>query len=304
MASHASPSWASASNLTPGTPTGHQWPTTFLLTTLALVAFAANSVLCRMALGRDLIDPASFTSIRVVAGALTLVLLALSRRSAAPTSVDVRMVIGLFLYMVCFSFAYVTLSTGTGALILFGVVQITMFGVALTAGESFSRRSWAGLILAAGGLIWQVAPGVTAPDALGALLMTAAGIGWAMYTLRGRHSTKPLVTTATNFVCVAPLVMVVSFVFRHDVAVSSSGITLAVMSGALASGAGYALWYTALTHLRATQAATVQLCVPALAALAGIIVLDEPVTMRLLIASCLTLGGIAIVLADRRTAAR
>ncbi len=282
----------------------HSWLTTITLTTLALLAFAANSVLCRMALGSELIDPASFASIRVAAGALTLVLLALPRRRGVPSRVDPRMVIGLFIYMVCFSFAYVSLSTGTGALILFGVVQITMFGVALSTGESFSIRSWAGLMLAAGGLIWQVAPGVTAPDPVGALLMTAAGAGWAIYTLRGRHSTQPLVTTATNFVCVTPLVLAVSFVFRHDIHASSSGITLAVVSGALASGAGYALWYTVLTRLRTTHAATVQLAVPALAAIAGIVVLDEPATTRLMIASCLTLGGIAIVLADRRSASR
>ncbi len=174
-----------------------------------------------------------------------------------------------------------------------------MFAFALSTGETFARQSWTGLALAAGGLIWQVAPGISAPDPVGALLMAAAGIGWAAYTLCGRGSTQPLATTAINFLCVLPLALLVSLAFHEDVHITRLGIALAVISGALASGVGYALWYMALRQLRATHAATVQLAVPGLAAVAGIVLLHEPLTARLIIASCLTIGGIAMVLADR-----
>lgn len=269
---------------------------------LALVAFAANSLLCRMALGAGLIDAASFTTLRVGAGALVLALLVLAKDGVSFPRVNVRMTLGLFAYMAGFSFAYLSLDTGTGALILFGVVQLTMFAVALRAGERFSPLAWAGFALAIAGLLWQMAPGVSAPDPVGALLMTVAGVGWAAYTLLGRGGQRPLATTAINFVCVLPLVLIISALGFDQALISPRGAVLAILSGALTSGVGYAIWYAVLPSLTATRAATLQLAVPALAALAGVVVLSEPLSMRLLGASALTLGGIAVVVRARAVA--
>ncbi|MEO1576390.1 MAG: DMT family transporter [Pseudomonadota bacterium] len=269
------------------------------MTATALLAFAANSLLCRMALGAGLLDPATFTAVRVGSGAAVLVALAALRGARRGASFDARMVLGLFAYMAGFSFSYLTLDTGTGALILFAVVQLTMFAVALVGGERFSSTGWIGLCLALSGLVWQVAPGVTAPDPLGAALMAVAGLGWAVYTLRGRAAGAPLLTTATNFAWVLPLTLLLYVVMPAEHVVSHRGLWLAATSGALTSGAGYAIWYAVLPALRATTAATVQLAVPALAAVAGVLLLSEPVTLRLVIASVLTLGGILIVLLSR-----
>lgn len=268
------------------------------------MAFAANSLLCRMALGAGLLDPATFTAVRVGSGALVLAILAGLGGARRGAPFDLRMVLGLFAYMAGFSFSYQTLDTGTGALILFAVVQLTMFATALAAGERFSPWGWMGLCLALLGLIWQVAPGVTAPDPMGAVLMTLAGAGWAVYTLRGRVAGAPLLTTATNFAWVLPLTLVLYTASPVEHVVSSRGMWLAAASGALTSGAGYAIWYEVLPGLRSTTAATVQLAVPALAAAAGVLLLAEPVTVRLLVASAITLGGILIVLLSRGSPAR
>ncbi len=272
---------------------------TVLLTASALIAFAANSLLCRMALGQGLIDAATFTTLRVSSGALALCALVTLRGGSWPSRPRVSMVIGLFAYMAGFSFAYLSLDTGTGALILFGVVQLSMFVVALRSGETFSRRAWLGFGMAVIGLLWQVSPGVSAPDPRGAVLMTVAGIGWAAYTLLGRGSRQPLTTTATNFVAVVPLVLLISFAMRDDMQLSAAGVGLAMVSGAVTSGVGYAIWYAVLPALRATHAATAQLAVPALAAVGGVLVLHEPISLRLVGASVLTLGGIAVVVLDR-----
>jgi drug/metabolite transporter (DMT)-like permease len=275
-------------------------PHTALLTAAAMIAFAANSVLCRFALGQELIDAASFTSVRVISGAVTLAALVLATGGMRKwPAANWRSVLALLGYMVFFSFAYLSLSAGTGALILFGAVQLTMFIVGLRGGEPFPMLSWIGLALAFGGLVYLVAPGVTAPDPLGAALMAIAGIAWGFYSLLGRGTEHPLEATAANFIYCAPLALLVSLAFLGNFHVSLPGSVLAIGSGAVASAIGYAIWYAALAGLTATRAATVQLSVPAIAAFAGVAVLSEEISMRLLIASVATLGGIAIVLAQR-----
>jgi len=273
---------------------------TLMLTALAMLAFAANSVLCRLALGAGHIDAASFASVRVAAGAIVLATLMAPRwRRQARAATDWRMVFMLFVYMAFFSFAYVTLSTGTGALILFGAVQLTMFAVALRLGEHFSVMSWTGLVLAFAGLIYLVSPGLTAPDPLGALLMSIAGVAWGVYSLLGRGAADPLEATANNFIFCVPMVAAVSLFFHVEFHATAKGIVLAATSGGIASGIGYAIWYTALRGLTATRAATVQLSVPAIAALGGVLLLAEELTTRLIVASVATLGGVWVVLAQR-----
>lgn len=265
-----------------------------------MLAFAANSLLCRMALGNEAIDAASFTSIRIISGAIMLGLLILPRwRSRCHMPPDWRFVAALFGYMIFFSFAYLSLSAGTGALILFGAVQLTMFIVALRAGESFTALSWVGLALAIGGLVYLVLPGVTAPDPMGAAMMAIAGIAWGWYSLLGRNASDPMASTAWNFIYSVPLAVVASLLFVKQFHVTVTGALLAVASGAIASGLGYFVWYAALRDLTAMRAATVQLSVPVIAAFGGVILLDENVTLRLVLASMATLGGVAIVLKQR-----
>ncbi len=269
-----------------------------------MLAFAANSLLCRLALGQGTIDAASFTTARVISGAVTLALIVmLRRRPRADTGVDWRAAAMLFVYMVFFSFAYLSLSAGTGALILFGAVQLTMFISALRQGEAFPPVAWGGLVLAIVGLIYLVSPGVTAPDPLGAVLMGVAGVAWGFYSLLGRAATDPLAATARNFLYCVPPVLVVSLVFIGDFHGSGAGLALAIASGAIASGCGYVVWYAALPGLSATRAATVQLSVPVIAAFGGVLLLSEAITWRLMLASAATLGGVAIVLARRSTPA-
>ena len=267
---------------------------------MAMIAFAANSLLCRMALGAGLIDAASFATIRVVAGAVTLVLLALPRwRVRGREKADVIAVATLFLYMAFFSFAYLSLAAGTGALILFGTVQLTMFTAALHGGERFPLASWLGLTIALSGLVYLVSPGLTAPDPQGAVLMTVAGIAWGIYSLRGRLAADALGSTANSFIFSVPLVVAVSLFALRDAQASPAGVGLAIASGAVASALGYVIWYAALRGLTAGRAATVQLSVPIIAAFGGVVLLAEDVSLRLLIASAATLGGIWIVLAQR-----
>jgi drug/metabolite transporter (DMT)-like permease len=274
--------------------------TTTVLTVAAMLAFAANSLLCRLALGEQLIDPASFTTIRVVSGAMTLGLIALPRwRTRRTVSANWRSTAALFVYMLFFSLAYVSLSAGTGALILFGAVQLTMFVVALHQGEYFPLWSWVGLVLAIAGLAYLVSPGISAPDPVGAVLMTIAGIAWGGYTLLGRNAGDPLAATGINFICAVPFVLVGSLLFLNSFRISADGAVLAIVSGALASGLGYAIWYAALRGLTVTRAATVQLSAPLIAAFGGVVFLAEPLSLRLLVASAATLGGVAIVLAQR-----
>lgn len=272
---------------------------TLALTTAAMLAFAANSVLCRLALGAHLIDAASFATIRTVAGAALLGILLALRPGAHGGRPNWKSVVTLYLYMVFFSFAYLSLSAGTGALVLFAAVQLTMFVVALRSGEHFPAPSWVGLALAIAGLVYLVSPGVTAPDPLGATLMAVAGISWGVYSLVGRSASDPVVATAHNFIYSVPLVVATSLVFMGRFQVSAAGVAYAIASGAIASGIGYVIWYAALRGLRATSAATVQLSVPVIAAIGGVVLMSEVVTMRLVIASIATLGGVALVLLQR-----
>jgi len=273
---------------------------TVLWTLLAMLAFAANSLLCRLALGQELIDAASFATVRVGSGAVVLTLMMLPRwRVRARAQTDWRSVAMLFAYMVLFSFAYLSLSAGTGALILFGAVQLTMFIAALRGGEKFALLSWAGLALAVIGLVYLVSPGLTAPDPMNAILMAIAGIAWGFYSLLGRGISDPLEATANNFIYSVPLVIIVSLLFKDEYHSTLSGLLLAVVSGAITSGLGYVIWYSALRGLTATRAATVQLSVPAIAAFGGVVLLSEQITLRLVLASVATLGGVWIVLAQR-----
>lgn len=303
--------WNDAVNTT---STNHSGPSqrassaanTLALTVIAMLAFATNSLLCRLALGQELIDAASFATVRVASGAAMLSLIMVPRwrvRGRAPA--DWRSVATLFTYVAGFSFAYLTLSAGTGALILFSAVQLTMFSVALRSGEHFAPLSWLGLAAALFGLIYLVSPGLTAPDPQGAVLMTLAGIAWGIYSLRGRNAADPLESTASNFIWATPLVIAVSVLFMNDFQVSRTGLALAVLSGAVASGLGYVVWYAALRGLTGTRAATVQLSVPVLAAFGGVVLLCEQITLRLLVASVATLGGVWVVLLQRsRTTSR
>lgn len=277
---------------------------TVFLTAVAMVAFAANSVLCRLALGAGLIDAASFATVRTISGAALLAAILLLRQKTVAARPDWRSVVALYLYMVFFAFAYLSLSAGTGALILFGAVQLTMFTVALRSGEHFPKISWAGLALAIAGLVYLVSPGLTAPDPLGATLMTIAGISWGAYSLVGRSAKDPVEATAHNFLYAVPLVVATSLVFIGDFAITAAGAAYAVVSGAVASGVGYVIWYAALRGLTGTGAATVQLSVPVIAAIGGVILLSEAVTLRLVVASAATLGGVALVLAQRTRSRR
>ena len=274
---------------------------TAVLTGSALVAFTANSVLCRLALGSASIDAASFSTIRLVSGAVTLLLLAtVSRRRSESRHRGSWISAGmLFLYAVPFSFAYVSLSTGTGALILFGAVQVTMILAALAFGERPQLLEWVGLSIALMGLVYLVFPGLQAPSLAGSALMTVAGISWGVYSLRGRGQLDPAAATTSNFVRSVPLVFVVSLVTLRHVHVTPVGAVLAVLSGSLASGIGYVVWYAALRGLTATRAATVQLAVPALAALGGVVFLAEEVSLRLILSAILILGGLGLSMAGR-----
>lgn len=272
-----------------------------LCTALALIAFAANSLLCRLALGNSAIDPAGFSTIRILSGAAVLVGIALARRhhhsriAGGWTSATL-----LVLYAVPFSFAYVSLSAGTGALILFGAVQATMFIVALYAGERPHISQWIGLSCAFGGLVYLVMPGLTAPSPLGSALMATAGVAWGAYSLRGQGKSDPLAETAGNFLRAAPLVIAISIATLSGLRLTPSGISLALLSGAVASGFGYAIWYTALAGLTSTKAATVQLTVPILAAVGGVLWLGETISLRQIISAILVLGGVGLTLQRRR----
>jgi drug/metabolite transporter (DMT)-like permease len=274
---------------------------TLLLTTLAMLCFAANSVLCRLALAPDLIDPASFTALRVLSAAamLTVVVLLQRRRLPRLGYAKAGSVAALCAYIVFFSFAYVRLGAGSGALILFAAVQLTMFAVALREGEHFAALSWGGLAVAVAGLVYLVLPGVSAPDPLGTAMMAVSGVAWGLFSLFARGSEHPTEANAANFIgCLLPAAAIWLF-WIGGLHADPAGIALAIVSGAVTSGLGYVIWYLALRGLPAGRAATVQLSVPAIAAAGGVIFLSEPLTARLLIASAAMLGGIAIVLSQR-----
>lgn len=276
---------------------------TISYTALALVAFAANSILCRIALRNATIDAATFSTIRLTAGALTLLLVTrLVRSNAAPIKPSWLSAGMLFLYAVPFSFAYTMLSAGTGALVLFGSVQITMMVAALWSGERLHPLQWVGLGLALAGLVYLVLPGLEAPPIAGAALMALAGFSWGVYSLRGRGAPNPLAQTTSNFVRSIPFVVVVSLIALPQLHVEQQGVLLAIASGAIASGLGYVVWYRALRGLSAARASIVQLLVPFLAALGGVIFLAETISLRLVLSTVLVIGGIALALQARARA--
>jgi drug/metabolite transporter (DMT)-like permease len=276
---------------------------TIFYTGFALIAFAFNSILCRLALQNGEIDAAGFTLIRLASGAVTLIIICYffaPKASADEKRGNWFSAFFLFAYAVCFSFAYVNLTTGTGALILFGSVQATMIFAALLKGERPRMLEWCGLAGAFGGLVYLVFPGLTAPPLLSSALMAVAGSSWGFYTLRGRKTVNPLADTTGNFVRAAPLAVFAALPFVGQLHFSSKGIALAVLSGALASGVGYSVWYAALRFHTATRAAILQLSVPVLAGFGGVILLAETVSARLLTATVLIIGGIASAILARK----
>ncbi|OMG73225.1 DMT family transporter [Burkholderia ubonensis] len=272
---------------------------TVLLTAAAMLAFASNSLLCRLALRDAQIDAASFGSLRLVSGALMLTIVVRAGAGRPPPRADWLAAAMLFAYVACFSFAYLSVSAATGALILFGAVQLTMFAAGLHAGERFTAPGWVGMAAAVAGLLYLVSPGVSAPTPGGVVLMSAAGVAWGVYSLRGRGLADPLAATAGNFLRAAPMALALSVAFAGRFHPTTRGALLAVASGALTSGIGYVIWYAALKHLTAMRAAAVQLSVPPIAACGAVLFLAERPTWRLAIASAAILGGIALVLASR-----
>ena len=272
------------------------------LTSLAMIAFAGNSLLCRAALNHSRIDAASFTTIRLISGALMLGLIVSMRRGTPIGRGNWLSAFALFAYAAGFSFAYVSLPAATGALLLFGAVQATMIGYGVWAGERLLKLQLVGLMLAFAGIVVLLLPGLAAPPLSGSVLMLGAGVAWGVYSLRGKGAGDPTRVTAGNFLRAVPIAAALSVLMLNGISLDTAGFWYAVSSGALASGIGYAIWYTALPALQATHAATVQLSVPVIAALGGIVFLGEPITLRLLLASAAILGGIALVILERRHA--
>jgi drug/metabolite transporter (DMT)-like permease len=271
----------------------------FVLTLLAMIAFAGNSLLCRQALKRTTIDAANFTFIRILSGAVVLWLVVMLRKGTRPKAGNWASALALFAYAAAFSFAYLSLSAGTGALLLFGAVQATMIIWGLGQGERLRTRQWLGLALAVAGLVALLFPGLSAPPINGALLMLCAGIAWGFYSLRGKGAGDPVTTTAGNFLRAVVFVSILSIALLPWARLDRAGLGYAALSGAIASGVGYVIWYSALPGLKAASAATVQLSVPVLAAAGGILFLGESITVRFLLASIAVLGGIALVVIEK-----
>lgn len=269
------------------------------LTSLAMLAFAGNSLLCRSALATTTIDAASFTTVRLIAGAVTLWLIGLRHQSKPQKRGNWQSALLLFCYAAGFSFAYINLSAGTGALLLFGAVQVTMIGVGLLSGERLNWQQLVGFICAFAGLSVLLAPGLEAPSFLGSALMVGAGVAWGLYSVRGRSAGNPIQKTGVNFLRTVPFAFAMSLMFYRQMSLDGMGIGLATASGGLASGVGYAIWYTVLPALQTTSAATVQLCVPILATFGGVVLLAEPITLRLTISSLAVLGGIALFILNQ-----
>lgn len=297
----------------------------FLYTSFALIAFAFNSILCRLALRGEEADAAGFTGVRLASGAVTLIVISylvakgrnLSGSEGVANAVNIQhestlpaarvsafgswaSAFFLFVYAVCFSFAYLGLTAGTGALILFGAVQMTMIGAAIFKGERPTWLEWTGLVVAVGGLVYLVVPGLASPPPASSALMAAAGMSWGVYTLRGRSGVDPLRATTGNFVRSLPFVAILAVIYLPDLHLSIRGVMLGVLSGAIASGVGYTVWYAALRFHTSTRAAVLQLAVPVIAAGGGVLFLSESATVRLAIAAALILGGIAVTIIGKR----
>jgi drug/metabolite transporter (DMT)-like permease len=272
------------------------------LTSLTMLAFAGNQILCRAALKDTSIDAASFTTIRLVSGAVILWVIVRMRDGAHRGGGNWVSALMLFAYAAFFSYAYVTLPTATGALLLFGSVQTTMIGHGIWSGEHLRRVQLIGLFLAFAGLLGLLLPGLTAPPLFGAILMLGSGVAWGIYSLRGRITGDPTRETAGNFLRTVPIAAAISILSFNVASLDNVGVWYAVASGALGSGIGYAIWYMALPALKATSAATVQLSVPVITALGGLVFLSEPITLRVTLACVAILGGIALVVLEKRNA--
>ena len=267
----------------------------FAHTALAMIAFAANSILARLALTGGDIGPWSFTAIRFISGAMCLALIIGPMKTLRQGSWNAAF--ALLLYGIFFSYAYLLLSAGTGALILFAVVQITMIGGGLLAGERLRTLQWLGLALAMGGLVYLMLPSVAPPSPIGAIMMSLSGLGWGLYSLMGRGKGNPTALTAGNFLRAAIICAVITLpvlLILPETSIGPKGIGLALLSGIMTSGIGYVIWYMALKHLTATRAGIAQLTVPFIAAIGGMLFIAEPFTLRFFIAMCLTLLGVAL----------
>jgi len=285
-----------------------------LYTLIALIAFAANSLFCRMALAQGYIDPWNFTIIRLLSGAACLGIIMgvysynLKRKGAFNHEIlndrgSWRSSISLLVYALCFSIAYVELDTGTGALILFSAVQLTMIGWGIYKKEQLSALQWAAFIVALGGFVYLMLPSAAVPSVLGASLMALSGVAWGIYSIRGKVCVSPLRTTGFNFVrslVAVPIILLVGMSYIKTVSIE--GVLLACASGAIASGVGYSIWYVAMPLLKSTQAAVVQLCVPVLAAVAGMLFLSEQLTVEFVIASSLILGAVLVFILNKHKA--
>jgi drug/metabolite transporter (DMT)-like permease len=271
---------------------------TVLLTSLALIAFAANSVLCRLALGNGAIDASSFTGIRLLSGAIVLLIIlsVKGNNKGVPSKGSWTSSCMLFAYAISFSYAYLSLDTGTGALILFGSVQITMISLSLISGTRLHFSEWSGVVIAFTGFVYLILPNITTPSINGFILMTISGIAWGIYTLIGRKSKNPLMDTTYNFLRTIPFVVLLAVFTMQNINYTSEGIILAFLSGSITSGVGYTIWYIALRRLSSTQAAVMQLSVPVIAAVGGVIFVSETITPRLVISVIIVLGGILMVI--------
>lgn len=275
---------------------------TIIYTGLALIAFAANSVLARLALGNNTIDASGFTSIRLLAGAFVLLTIIQFRKNKTESSTKGSWFSGfmLFIYAIAFSYAYLSLDTGTGALILFGAVQITIILISIYNGNRLHFTEWLGVIIAFTGFVYLIIPGINTPSTNGFILMSLAGIAWGFYTIKGLGSKNPSIDTAYNFIKTIPFVIVLLLITFDKENYSFQGIILAIISGGITSGIGYTIWYMALKGLTSVQAAVVQLLVPVIAAFGGVLFIAETITQRLAFASLLILGGILIVVMGRK----
>ncbi len=274
-----------------------------LLTSLAMLAFASNSLLCRLALHETNIDAASFTSLRLISGALVLWLLLSLRGYSGNHQGNWLSALALFAYAALFSYAYLDLAAGTGALILFGAVQVSMIGYGVCKGEQLSFIQWIGLGVALTGLIGLVLPGITAPPLLAAIMMAGAGIAWGVYSIRGMRKANPALASLGNFLMTIPLSLALALLaaISHGLNLDPAGIGLALASGSLASAVGYLIWYSVLPELTTMNAATIQLSVPVITAIGGVLLLSEPLSLRLVLASMAILGGIAVVIRQRNS---
>jgi drug/metabolite transporter (DMT)-like permease len=267
---------------------------------LALIGFAANSLLCRRALAPgSSIDPITFTSVRLLSGAATLLTISLLTKHSNSGRGSWASALALFGYAAAFSAAYVRIGASVGALLLFGAVQATMLFWAIYRGERLHALQWLGFLLAISGLVLLTLPGSRAPDTVGAALMLAAGIAWGIYSLRGRRTSNPLRATADNFLRTVPMTLALSALCFRMARVSAPGLALAIASGALASGVGYSLWYAALPHLTAARAAAIQLSVPVVAAVAAVAILGEHLSLRVMISGAIILSGIALAITKK-----